>query len=376
MKKCLLGVKKGINIIGRSIQKMLKCLSQLIKKCLVFFKYFFSGSMEKGMENVCQKRWYISAILIVTNFVIGFLILYCNRGLTFFFPHLVCLTLNIAITIYIGQKYVETLADLEREIVESHTIENAELRTLFQRFRKYAMCRSNKWACVIVLVIFFWGIVSQHYIKADVIGVYAIFIVTITVSISVIGYMQYLWMLWFLYRVSKCSRLYFNKNSPAHTPFLIKTAGLMGKAKWCFFTEGFLYVLQYYLLIPKERITGTGLQMPDNTSFVITWIVLFVVIILAFPALVLIQESLISKIVNDLKNKSLQILSKDFDIADESRTAHKYMYSVMIKNILSSADYPVNNKRFGAGLISLATFCLHITTFLTQVSTLNNLFSQ
>ena len=66
---------------------------------------------------------------------------------------------------------------------------------LYLRFKKYALRRCNLFACPLILVLFFWGIISQHYIKADIVGLYAVFLVNIVVSISVIGYIQYLWML-------------------------------------------------------------------------------------------------------------------------------------------------------------------------------------
>lgn len=371
-------MRQWINIFNRIIHDMrnltqLRRLLHSIRNAIGTIKNFFTGSMEQGIQFVCKMPWHICIGILFLNFIAGYVILYCNHCLSYFFPHLVCLTLNVAITINIGKKYMNTLLNLNREITEEHVSENTELKILYLRFQEYAFCRCNTLVCIVILVLFFWGIISQHYIKADIVGIYAVFVVIITVSVSVIGYMQYFWMLWFLYRVNKCSGFYFNKNVPAHTPFLVEIASLLETAKWCFFLEGFLYIFEYYILIPAGQISAYSLNIPDKTSFLITWLVLFVVIILAFPVIIFIQESFMANIVDNLKNQMVQTLSQEFDIVEHVNTTDRFMYNAMIKNILASEEYPVKNKRLGPALVSLATFCLHAVTLLSQIPSLDYL---
>lgn len=352
-------------------------LSNGVKNTIRRVNKYFTSSMEQGFHTVCESPWYFPALFLTENFLIGFLILYCTHNLSYFLPHLICLTLNVSVTIGIGKKYMQTIAFLDIELLINNTSENTEIRILYQRFKERTFYKANTLVCVVVLGIFFWGIISQHYIECNIVGVYAVLVVTFTVSISVIGYMQYLWLLWFLYRTGKCSSMYFNRNAPAHTPFLIEITSLTETAKWCFFLEGFLYVFEYFILIPKDKITLDGIQMPDNTSFLITWFVIFVVIILAFPSIIFIQEKLIAQIVDNLKHQQIKTLSQQFDIISNvegsSQTAKAFMYNTMINNIIASADYPVKSQRFGPALVSLATLCLHIVTLLTQIPSLNYL---
>lgn len=363
-----------IQIIVHIIRQKFSLLINGIKSICRGIRNYFSESMEHGIQFVCKIPWYIFAFILAINFVIGFFILYCNHCFSYFFMHLVCLTLNIIITVNIGKKYLNTLIILDHEIIENHTSENTELKMLYLRFKKYALHRCNLFACPLILVLFFWGIISQHYIKADIVGLYAVFLVNIVVSISVIGYIQYLWMLWFLYRISQGVNFHFNKNVPAQTPILVEIAQLLETAKWCFFLEGFLYVFEYYILIPKGKISPNMLNMPDNTSFLITWFVLLVVIILAFPVIILAQESFLAKIVDNLKNQIVHVLSQEFEDVESGEITDKFMYNAMIKNILSSEDYPVKSKRFGPALISIATFCLHTVSFFSQIPSLDYLF--
>lgn len=378
MKQFIKKLKSVIFYIASFMFRFSARLCHGAKNALHHVKKYFTSSMEQGFHIVCESPWYFPALFLIENFLIGFLILYCTRNLSYFLPHLICLTLNVSVTIGIGKKYMQTIAFLDMELLANNTSENPEIRILYQRFKKRTFYKANMLVCAAVLGVFFWGIISQHYIGCDIVGVYAVLVVTFTVSISVIGYMQYLWLLWFLYRTGKCSSMHFNRNAPAHTPFLIEITNLTETAKWCFFLEGFLYVFEYFILIPKDKITLDGVQMPDNTSFLITWFVIFVVIILAFPAIIFIQEKLIAQIVNNLKHQQIKILSQQFDIIidDEgsSQTAKAFMYNTMINNIIASADYPVKSQRFGPALVSLATLCLHIITLLTQIPSLDYLF--
>lgn len=349
------------------------------KSCSSFQKNALSlKPLPKGFL-VLQEKPLLLATALVINFFAGLGILYFTNTLLHFILHLLSLTANMTITIAIGREYVDTIIFLDKKIVMEYTSENVELRMHYLKFREKTFSKSNLILCLIILIVFFWGIFSQNYIVLDVVGCYAVFIVSVTVSISVIGYSAYLYLLWFLYRIRNCTQMHYNTNNPASTPFLVKIATLTNHAKWCFLSEGFLYVFEYYILIPKENITPEGLQMPDNTSFLITWLVVFVVIILAFPIIVFLQESLMAQIVNNLKLNRINVLSELYEnqiscVPKSFPVEETFMLNTIISNIISSADYPVKIQRFGPALISLATFFLHAVTLLSQLPSLKYLF--
>lgn len=307
---------------------------------------------------------------LTLNFFIGIAILTYTNTFCDFFPHLICLTLNIFITLTIGSEYADTVLFLDEEIAAKiYHEKNIELRIIYKRFRYKALHNLNFILCFIVLAVFFWGIFSQHYIKLDLVGCYAVYMVSLTVSISVIGYAQYLWLLWFLYRISYCSSMLYNKIMPAYTPFLVKIGVLTNHAKWCFFIEGFLYVFEYFILIPNGNVSLSNINMPDKTSFLITWGVIFVVIILAFPIIIYIQESLLSKIVNNLKKQSMEILFLNLDTLIMENTEmfpQIYMRNQMINNLISSPDYPVKVQRLGPSVVATATSILHVVNLINQ----------
>ncbi len=304
------------------------------------------------------------------NFIIGIIILIYSGTFIYFFPHLICLTLNIIITLSIGREYANTVVFLDDEILEKKFRKKyIELSGIYKQYRHKAFHNLNLVLCIIVLTIFFWGIFSQHYIKLDVVGCYAVYMVSITVSISVIGYTQYIWLLWFLHRLNYCSLIPYNEIIPAYTPFLVKIGVLTKHAKLCFFIEGFLYVWEYFILIPKGNVTLEKINMPDKISFLVTWGIIFIVIILAFPVIIYIQEFLLSKIVKELKKQRLEALlyNTDISIIENSELPTQiYIRNQMINNLINSPEYPVETQRLGPSVIAAATCVLHIVNLINQ----------
>ena len=169
--------------------------------------------------------------------------------------------------------------------------------------------------------------------------------------------------------MSYCSVMPCNEIIPAYTPFLIKIGVLTKHAKWCFFIEGFLYVFEYYILIPKGNVTLSGINMPDQISFLVTWGIIFGVIILAFPVIIYIQETLLSKIVKELKRQRLEALLYNCCVPSREKSElspQVYMRNQMINSLITSPDYPVEIQRLGPSVVTAATCVLHIVNLLNQ----------
>lgn len=346
-------------------------LREKIFSLLIIVKGKFSKDLlEKSIMSL--RKFPSKAVIyqLVINFSLGIVILNYTGTFKYFFPHLICLTLNIITTLLIGCEYVNTVVFLNNEILsEKLSGEYIELCEIYKRFQHKAFHNANFALCIVVLSIFFWGIFSQNYIKFDIVGCYAVYMVSITVSISVIGYSQYIWLLWFLYRINFCSPIPFNKIIPAYTPFLVKIGILTKHAKWAFFIEGFLYVFEYFILIPKGNVSLTTINMPNRISFLFTWGVIFVVIILAFPVIIFVQETLLSNIIKGLKKQRLEALLYDYDIPvieTNEVSPQFYMRNQMINNLLISPDYPVKIQRIGPAIVAVATGVVHLYNLINQ----------
>lgn len=308
---------------------------------------------------------------LVLNCLVGLIILYYSNTLKHFLPHLILLTITNSVSLFISRSYFATLQYLKTEIIDNYQSENVELKGLFNRLRKKTTSKINWGVSFCVVVLFHWGIISQGYITLNLVGIYAIFLVCITVSVSVFGYMQYIYVLWFLFRISKCSQMHYNVMFPAQTPFLFQIANLLQQAKWSFFIEGFCYTLEYFILIPKGCVTFEEIKMPDTFSFLVTWAVIFVVIILAFPIIVIFQEHILTKIIDNLKRKQIEYLHTQYQVLNQhasvmQESINTYLYQVIISGVIASADYPLKSQKLGPILLSIATTCIHIVNLLNQ----------
>lgn len=101
---------------------------------------------------------------------------------------------------------------------------------------------------------------------------------------------------------------------------------------------------------------------------------------MAFPIIVLVQETMISKIIDNLKQEQIQALSICFNIANNDLSnetiEQAYMCNSIMANIVSSSDYPIRTQRLGPALISVATFVLHTVNLLSQIPQIRDVINQ
>lgn len=101
---------------------------------------------------------------------------------------------------------------------------------------------------------------------------------------------------------------------------------------------------------------------------------------MAFPIIVLVQETMISEIIGNLKQEQIQALSICFNIANNDLSKETieqaYMCNSIMANIVSSSDYPIRTQRFGPALISVATFVLHIVNLISQLPQIHSIVNQ
>ena len=379
IKKICFNIKQLFNSLFIRMLDKLKLICSTLKSHISAEKT--ARSLQKGLENFYRISPRRIAYALIVNGGIGFYIIYKADTFQQYWIHIVCITLCMALTIIIGRKYRTTIHLLDKEIEKENTSDNTELRVNYRRFKDYAFHKANLIFCIVIPCIFFWAIFKQNYLSFDIVGIYGVLIIRATLFMSILGYVEYMWMLWFLYRIGKCEHFYYNQSNPSQTPFLIYIADITNCAKWFFLIEAFLYIFEYFILIPREKLTINQFQMPDNFSFFVTWIILFIVLVLAFPIIVLSQEAMMAKIIDNLKQEQIQNLSLSFNIASQDLSnnttiSQAYMYNSMMANIVASNDYPIKARRLGPALISLATFVLHTVNLLSQLPPIGSWISQ
>ena len=244
-------------------------------------------------------------------------------------------------------------------------------------------------ACIVVTVFFFTCIVLLEYIEIDIIGIYALYIAGSSVLIGVYGYMQYLYFLWFVHAAGESDYSYSNRRqaynyyAPAETKWIAQIARTSQRLRNYFLFIGFIYVVEYGMLVPANRITlcedSVLLDMPNNAAFVLSWIALFILVIIAFPVINYIQRSLVTRLVEKLKSATINELSElmesEYSNSKKKSASERLQttitYEILITNVKNSKSYPINRQLSYETIMTIVTFCVHVFNFYDKISSVS-----
>lgn len=235
---------------------------------------------------------------------------------------------------------------------------------------------------ILVTIFFFSCIVLLEYIKLDIVGIYAIYIAGSSVLIGVYGYLQYLYFLWFIYRIGECEfdRYSYNIYAPAGTLWVSQIAKTSQRLRSFFLFIGLIYVIEYSMLIPTDKIELSegiiSLSTPNNTALIISWIALFLLVIIAFPIINYVQHMLVVRVVNRLKAQTVGELTEL--MYEEQRCSKNkkdrmfavLSYSTLIENIHQSKNYPIKRHLSYETLMTLVTFVVHVMNLYSKIASI------
>lgn len=329
------------------------------------------------------KNWLIYCIVL---FILGTII---NQATLHRFPHFVIhqLLLITATTmlVYALRMFFLDIDKLNSSGPEG-LLRNPEARGLF--LKKLLPIQKTFLAPAVSLLItifFFSCIVMLEYIELDIIGFYAIYIAGSSVLIGAYGYVQYLCFLWFVYQAGKLEYRSesYNIYMPVATPWVAQIAKTSQKLRSFFLWIGLIYVVEYGMLIPTDRISFSGgaisLNTPDNTAFLISWVALFILVIIAFPIINHYQRKFVVNLVENLKDKTIQEFStlmaeERRNNQDQKRQLSTVItYSVIIENIRNTKSYPIK-KLFGyETVMTFVTFAVHVLNLYSKVASIPQL---
>lgn len=329
------------------------------------------------------KNWLIYCVLL---FLLGAII---NQATLHRFPHFVThqLLLIAATTMLV---YAMKIFFLDIDKLNSSApeglLKNPEARGLY--IKKLLPIQKTFLAPVVSLfitVFFFSCIVMLEYIELDIIGFYAIYIAGSSVLIGAYGYVQYLCFLWFVYQAGKLKYRSesYNIYTPAATPWVSQIAKTSQKLRSFFLWIGLIYVIEYGMLVPTDKISFANdtisLNTPNNTAFLISWVVLFLLVIIAFPIINHYQRKFIVDLVENLKGQTVQDLStlmaeeRRNDQDRKRRMSTVITYSVVIENIRNTKSYPIKQLFGYETVMTFVTFVVHVINLYSKVASIPQL---
>lgn len=339
------------------------------------------------IEKFKSFRWRNWFLYCVNLFVIGRIIDHKTKFVfQYFIIHQLLLIMATTLLVRAMRTFFNEVYSFQIESKQKLLSKTPELRGIFEK--RFLPLLENKWTFLIAILIttfFFTCIVLVEYIKIDVIGIYAIYIAGSSVLIGVYGYMQYIYFLWFIYRASKCSymRDTYNLLMPAQTKWVSQLAKVSQNLRNYFLLIGLIYVIEYSILIPKDKIKIVGdsisVNIPNNTAFFVSWVALFLLVIIAFPVINYLQRNLISQLISNLKGQTVNELSQMM-MEEQSRNKYKQermfsiiSYSTMIDSVWKSKDYPINRHISYETIMTLVTFVVHAVNLYSKIASVSSL---
>ena len=327
------------------------------------------------------KYWIIyCAVVLIIGTIIN-----CSTHFSFsnFLTHQLLLVANTTMLFYAMKQFFKDIGILGSHPDVSLLKKEPEVKAIYEK--RLLSFQRSPWLLVIAFFItafFFSCIVLLEYINLDIIGIYAIYIAGSSVLIGVYSYAQYVIFLWFIYKAGKCQFNCYDYNFyvPAESAWISQIAKTSQHLRNFFLFIGFIYVVEYSILIPADKITfenGTiSLNTPNNIAFIISWIALFLLVIIAFPILNHIQYTLIVRIVNKLKDHAIGELSdlmkqeQHYSKNKKQRLSIIVTYNILIENIRQSKSYPIKRQLSYETLMLIVTFVVHFMNLISQVTSI------
>lgn len=217
-----------------------------------------------------------------------------------------------------------------------------------------------------------WSMFGAIRLTPTLIWMVVLFVVV--VYISIIGYLQYIVLAIYIYNLAHGSGDYRNlpKSAveciPAQLEWIQALTRLSHIYRSAFFSLGSAYIIGYgaFCWLP---------EMQANTSspaFYILWGIIFIVIVMLFPVISVLEYHWIKMIIEQLKVCYIMDLVKEKNIKEKNETmrlspaVQRLVQTLCATQILNSKDYPFKSvwENGYAALLSVFNFAAAITTII------------
>lgn len=269
------------------------------------------SSVNKKCENILTQIYTLKLRYILSFYVLLFLlgrILAIREDFPWSLVHQLDLTAISLLGLYMLQ-YLHTVT---KKIRDNTLGINILISGQIKKLNNLRMSPLNFLCPIYPVLSFIYKIVQMKYVPTTPTGLYAIFMASSAFYIALICYFQLVMSTYAIYKLTRIDvqDLPFSFPNDLIEPpeWLKELAAIYKKTQFSFFTVGFLFTTEYILLIPEgiDILDDSGkLNLALPYDFWSTWIVIFVFIIIAFPAFWLFLRALLLKLSRNLNKKVL-----------------------------------------------------------------------
>ncbi len=202
--------------------------------------------------------------------------------------------------------------------------------------------------------------------------IWVLMLFTVTVAISIVGYVQYICLAIYIAKLAHSGGLYkaLEKEATSYIPadisWIQKITKLSHMYRTVFFTVGCAYIVAFagFCFWPEMVADISSL------SFYILWGIIFAAIVMAFPIISALEYKWIKQIIQILKESYIYDLEQEQLMLRkvQSEQLISMVVSINVRQILDSKDYPLHSvwSTGYAMLISAINFLTTATTVFTD----------
>lgn len=285
---------------------------------------------------------------IIFFFIIGFLL-----NLHFYFPFFgfyICIFTTIAMIVFRSIRcYVQYFPEICALSANQKSLQPASL-FYYKHIHKNPL---YFWVpCAVVLVFGWGGCKIFGAIEISPLFIWVMTLFSITVYISIIGYVQYILLAIYLFKLSlKKYRFYNIRHTmyeciPADMGWIQKITKLVHIYRIAFFAIGSLYIVAFssYCYLPAFK------TVHNSPIFNLLWGIIFLAIVVTFPILSILEHIWIKKIVLKLKYSYIGDIETEVNCL-KANSAKKnitklqiyFLQNIYTQKIAESRDYPINS---------------------------------
>ncbi len=198
--------------------------------------------------------------------------------------------------------------------------------------------------------------------------IWVLFLFSVVVSISIVGYLQYINLAVYIAKLSHCPEDYKSLEKgpvnciPAELSWIKELTKLSHIYQVVFFTIGCAYITAFsgFCFWPEMEAET------DTAIFYILWSIIFTAIVLTFPAVSVLEHKWIKRIVHNLKRSYIHDLERENMLLKRSHSEQltSIIVSISARQILDSKEYPLRSL-WSNGYAVVMTFINFVATATT-----------
>lgn len=358
-----------INICGIISHTILKEI-----KTLVYIKFDWL----KIIDSISPKKILCFYIII---FFFGRYLLYFNP-IRFDLIHQIVLTVISFMCIFslrYAYRMTNKLKDACSGLIYANRANHYTTKTLKMLVDQMINFQQSIWGPIIMLfpaVEFIKKNIYLEFVQKNPAGYYAVILGASTYYIALLGYVQIAIALLQFYRIAKdegeCIPLDFPNDAISPPEWLSLWNQLFQKVIKVFFCVGTLFTLEYVMLMPRDIVNidkGNYIfNVCDIKSFLISWAIIFIFIIIAFPIMAIIIRKMQMLLVKNL-SKKINYEYKMLFLNDMSNSSplNIWVYKQLLETSTQYKYYIPVSKNIIPLASTLISFSLNILKFYESI---------